>query len=163
MNFSGWVMGVTAAIAVTALADIILADGNTKKFVKSITALIVFAVMISPIPALFGGSFEPAALIEEYQNEDYMIETALARAGFRAENLKKRLETVGVSGAEVTIHLGGFSVSDDIAAVVIDLSAAEGAVLSDAEIKAIAGAYVGVEANTVYITGRIDGKDQGTD
>ena len=46
MSISGWVMSVTSAIAVGTLADIIIADGGTKKFVKGIAALIVFATNI---------------------------------------------------------------------------------------------------------------------
>lgn len=163
MNLTGWVIGITAAIAVSTLADIILADGNTKKFVKSVTALIVFAVIISPLPKLFGGSFDAETVLSESQNKQYLAEIAISKAEFGAENLERKLDSAGIKDAVVIIHLTGYGADSEIAAVIVDISASRDVSAGDAEIKAFAAAYLSVDTNKVFITGREHGEDQGTD
>ncbi len=163
MSLTAWVISITAAIAVGTLADIILADGNTKKFVKSVTALIVFAVIIAPLPKLFGGSFDAETILSETENQQYLAEVAISKAEFKAENLERKLESIGVKKAEVVIHLTGYDSDSETAAVIVDISASGSVSASDSEIKAFAAAYLSVDTNKVFITGRNDGKNQGTD
>ena len=53
MSFSVWISSIVVAVCLTVLIDIFLSDGETKKYVKSAASLVVFAVIISPIPSLF--------------------------------------------------------------------------------------------------------------
>lgn len=154
MNLTGWVMSVTAAIAVSALADIVIADGNTRKFVKSATALIVFAVLIAPIPALIKNADYTDSFVAEYVDDEYLYQSSVSKARFGAENLKKRLELLDIHDAEVSVHLTGHGSECEIAAAVIDISASGNVLATDAEIKAFAASYLNVDSNKVFITGR---------
>lgn len=47
-----WVMSIVGAIVLTILIDVIISDGEMKKYVKGITSLIVLSIIITPLPKL---------------------------------------------------------------------------------------------------------------
>ena len=49
---SGWVLSVTAVICLTVLLDIIMPDGQMKKYVKGIVSIIVIFVIITPLASI---------------------------------------------------------------------------------------------------------------
>ena len=48
-----WIMSIVGAIVLTILIEVLMSDGEMKKYVKGITSLIVLAIIISPLPNLF--------------------------------------------------------------------------------------------------------------
>ena len=54
---SGWVLSVTAVICLTVLLDIIMPDGQMKKYVKGIVSIIVIFVIITPLASIAVGEF----------------------------------------------------------------------------------------------------------
>ncbi len=55
---SGWVLSVTAVICLTVLLDIIMSDGQMKKYVKGIVSIIVIFVIITPLASIAVGEFD---------------------------------------------------------------------------------------------------------
>lgn len=55
---SGWVLSVTAVICLTVLLDIIMPDGQMKKYVKGIVSIIVIFVIITPLTSIVVGEFD---------------------------------------------------------------------------------------------------------
>lgn len=55
---SGWVLSVTAVICLTVLLDIIMPDGQMKKYVKAIVSIIVIFVIITPLASIAVGEFD---------------------------------------------------------------------------------------------------------
>lgn len=55
---SGWVLSVTAVICLTVLLDIIMPDGQMKKYVKGIVSIIVIFVIITPLASIAVGEFD---------------------------------------------------------------------------------------------------------
>ena len=55
---SGWVLSVTAVICLTVLLDIIMPDGQMKKYVKGIVSIIVIFVIITPLASIAVGDFD---------------------------------------------------------------------------------------------------------
>ena len=51
---SGWVLSVTAVVCLTVLLDIIMPDGQMKKYVKGIVSIIVIFVIVTPLASLAG-------------------------------------------------------------------------------------------------------------
>lgn len=52
-----WIGGIVGAVFATALIDLLMAEGETKKFVKGIASLLVVAVIIAPLPTLINKDF----------------------------------------------------------------------------------------------------------
>ena len=55
---SGWVLSVTAVICLTVLLDIIMPDGQMKKYVKGIVSIIVIFVIITPLASIAVGELD---------------------------------------------------------------------------------------------------------
>lgn len=55
---SGWVLSVTAVVCLTVLLDIIMPDGQMKKYVKGIVSIIVIFVIITPLASIAVGEFD---------------------------------------------------------------------------------------------------------
>ena len=55
---SGWVLSVTAVVCLTVLLDIIMPDGQMKKYVKGIVSIIVIFVIVTPLASLVVGKFD---------------------------------------------------------------------------------------------------------
>ena len=53
---SGWLMGVVGVIALATLADILLPEGETAKYIKGFLAIFVVAAIVAPIPFLLNSS-----------------------------------------------------------------------------------------------------------
>lgn len=108
-EFGVYIMSVVGAVCLSSLSDIILPDGETKKYVKGIIALIVFAIMISPIPRLVNQDFELSDFIVD--DSEYTSSSAYGLAEIENVYLEKEafavkiLEENGFPDATVTILL----------------------------------------------------------
>lgn len=108
-EFNVYIMSVVGAVCLGSLSDIILPDGETKKYVKGIIALIVFAIMISPIPKLVNRDFKLSDFIVE--DSEYSTSNAYSIAETERVYLEKEafavkiLEANGYPDAVVTILL----------------------------------------------------------
>lgn len=124
-GLSAWIMSITGVVCLGALADVLMAEGSTKKYVKGIVALIVFAAILAPIPAILNGEFDFStdnssssadnAFITEvtetrYRNAEAALESALAARGYE--------------GASVRIYLGYGKEVPEVVAVVVDITSA---------------------------------------
>lgn len=108
-EFSVYIMSVVGAVCLSSLSDIILPDGETKKYVKGIIALIVFAIMISPIPKLVNQDFKLSDFITD--DSEYSSASAYRIAEIEDVYLEKEafavkiLEENGFPNTIVTILL----------------------------------------------------------
>ncbi|MDR2267054.1 MAG: stage III sporulation protein AF [Christensenellaceae bacterium] len=132
---SGWLIAVTSTVLATTLVDILLPDGEIKKYVKGITSLIVIVAIISPLltvkNVLNGGVDElfsvDSALdtLETNQiNNYYLMSTNERKKKNLEDKVIKALSTIGIDGAIVVLTGQGLTVTMNIVAVTIDLSKA---------------------------------------
>ncbi len=118
MSFTAYIMSIVGVVCLTTLIDVFIADGETKKYVKGIAALLVFAVIIYPIPKLVNSDFDIAELfdtesrtasVSEFDAKDlaaYDADTARKEA-LCVESLSKHgYEGVFVSVYEITGYNG---------------------------------------------------------
>ena len=47
---SEWILSIVGSIVLSTLIDVMLTDGETKKYVKGICSLIVFSIILAPLP-----------------------------------------------------------------------------------------------------------------
>lgn len=113
MSFSAYIMSITGAVCLTALTDVVLPDGETKKYIKGITALIIFAVIITPIPKLVNSEFSLSDFIVYEDNSNtinvssdsyYSTQEMYNKmASLASENLSAK----GYTNVNVTVLLTG--------------------------------------------------------
>ena len=157
MSFSGWVMSVTAAIAVGALADIVMAEGNTRKFVKGVSALIVFAALIAPLPALFGSEFS-FDIFSDRADENYLEESMSTVLDVKSLSFEEKMERAGLGEVVVSLHTGsGKDAGEVILAVITVFPETFEKEMSPSEaeefIRSSAEAYFSLSGNMVIVVG----------
>lgn len=78
---SAWIVSIVGIVILGVLVDIIITDGQTAKYIKSVFAIITVFVIASPIPKIINGDLniesvfeqvDPAALDQRYL--DYLFE-----------------------------------------------------------------------------------------
>lgn len=108
---SSWLIGIVGAIVLTTLIDVIMAEGETKKFIKGVASLMVIAAIIIPLPGLFGAELTWDDLTNNsYEQNPETNDTYLNRV---YESKYKKLELAaqnkmkieGVSGVTVRINI----------------------------------------------------------
>ena len=110
---SGWVLSVTAVVCLTVLLDIIMPDGQMKKYVKGIVSIIVIFVIVTPLASLAVGKFDltkgnitiDSDMLESLEStsdryRETQLESMLSEDGITAdvkivsENGKKKVEVI---------------------------------------------------------------------
>lgn len=86
---ANWIMSIVGIICLSTLADVIMDDGETKKYVKCVSALIVFTVIIAPIPKLFSENMSTSDVFNSFETNSSIYENN----DFVAKIKEKQLES----------------------------------------------------------------------
>lgn len=122
-GLTAWIMSITGAVCLGALADVLMAEGSTKKYVKGIVALIVFAAILAPIPAILKGNFDFGfGVTNEVADDAFVTEVAETRYRNAEAALETALAARGYEGSVVRVYLNYGSDMPEVSAVVVDVT-----------------------------------------
>lgn len=104
-----WAISIVGAICLTAMVDVIMSDGETKKYTKSILSVIVFAVVISPIFTLVNREISFESMFntntsETTLNVEYLSDVNKKKIDDNEKSLEKTFEEMGYSGVAININ-----------------------------------------------------------
>lgn len=104
-----WAISIVGAICLTAMVDVIMSDGETKKYTKSILSVIVFAVVISPIFTLVNREISFESMFNTNTsgttlNVEYLSDVNKKKIDDNEKSLEKTFEEMGYSGVTVNIN-----------------------------------------------------------
>lgn len=96
-----WLLKITGVIALSALSSLLIPNGQTKKYVKGIFALITLFVLVSPLPKLlksdfsgFPNTFDTATELEI--DETFLYGVATNAYKTQERNIEKFLKEKGI-------------------------------------------------------------------
>lgn len=96
-----WLLKITGVIALSALSSLLIPNGQTKKYVKGIFALITLFVLVSPLPKLlksdfsgFSNAFDTASELEI--DETFLYGVATNAYKTQERNIEKFLKEKGI-------------------------------------------------------------------
>ena len=96
-----WLLKITGIIALSALSSLLIPNGQTKKYVKGIFALITLFVLVSPLPKLlksdfsgFPNAFDTATELEI--DETFLYGVATNAYKTQERNIEKFLKENGI-------------------------------------------------------------------
>lgn len=94
MDLTAWIMSIVGVAVLTLLVDILVPEGETSKYIKSVFAILTVLIIASPLPKLFSS---------EFVFEDFFGETEAAYVDYDyAERLnERRIEFLENKVAEV--------------------------------------------------------------
>lgn len=122
-GLTAWIMSITGVVCLGALADVLMAEGSTKKYVKGIVALIVFAAILAPIPAILKGNFDFGfGVTNEVADDAFVTEVAETRYRNAEAALETALAARGYEGSVVRVYLNYGSDMPEVSAVVVDVT-----------------------------------------
>ena len=96
-----WLLKITGVIALSALSSLLIPNGQTKKYVKGIFALITLFVLVSPLPKLLKSDFSgfPNAFdtVSELEiDETFLYGVATNAYKTQERNIEKFLKEKGI-------------------------------------------------------------------
>lgn len=96
-----WLLKITGVIALSALSSLLIPNGQTKKYVKGIFALITLFVLVSPLPKLLKSDFSGFPNVFDTATELEIDETFLYGVATNAyktqeRNIEKFLKEKGI-------------------------------------------------------------------
>lgn len=96
-----WLLKITGVIALSALSSLLIPNGQTKKYVKGIFALITLFVLVSPLPKLLKSDFSGFPNVFDTATELEIDETFLYGVATKAyktqeRNIEKFLKENGI-------------------------------------------------------------------
>ena len=75
---AGWIIGIIGTVLTITLAEILLPEGSTSKYIKGVISLMVIYVVIAPIPALLQAQIDVNSFFDfnsfGYDSDDAFIE-----------------------------------------------------------------------------------------
>lgn len=96
-----WLLKITGVIALSALSSLLIPNGQTKKYVRGIFALITLFVLVSPLPKLlksdfsgFPNAFDTASELEI--DETFLYGVATNAYKTQERNIEKFLKENGI-------------------------------------------------------------------
>ena len=64
-----WIMSIVGVVILTALFELFMVEGETKKYIKGILSVIVIIVIISPLPNLLKKDYSADVFNQEIYDE----------------------------------------------------------------------------------------------
>ncbi len=65
MDFSAWILSIVGVAAITLIVDILLPEGETAKYIKSVFGILTVFIIAMPLPGILGGEVVFSAVFEE--------------------------------------------------------------------------------------------------
>lgn len=122
--FSVWVLSIAGICIMSVLVDLIIPDGQTRKYIKAIFSFFVIIVVISPLPKLVKSDFDIDSIIagdDVELQEDFIYQINRNKLDAIAEDIEKDLFNQGIEGVQILISANIFTNELEIDAVFVDL------------------------------------------
>ena len=124
-GISSWTMAVAGICVIGVLVDLILPNGQTKKYIKGVFAFIVVLVIISPLPSILKKEFTIEDIFEENSiviQEDFIYQVNKNRLETLENMIVSDLEEKGIHNISIIISANIFTSEMKIDTVFVDLS-----------------------------------------
>ncbi len=125
-----WIMSIVGAIVLTFLIDVIMSDGEMKKYVKGITSLIVLAIIVAPLPNFFTNENNGYHYLDDDNNTVEALETGVNYV-FLEETRQKQVDNLnkvcltllnekGIANVKITPQFNKVERENKIEKILID-------------------------------------------
>lgn len=103
-EISKWLLSISCVAVLGVLLEIILSDGSTKKYIKSIFALIMLLVILLPLPKLLNKKFDLGRLTIPNTNSQLDDNIFNQQKDAVKSSILNRLEKNGYKNCSVNIY-----------------------------------------------------------
>ncbi len=131
-----WAISVVGTVLLTVLADVILPDGQTNKYVKTALSVVVILAMLAPVVKIADGSLSFVSDDKQYQAQSqylYMVEqkqeseieqrliSELAESGYRncIVEAEATLDEQGLTIDKISVNLKNAVIPDGLSNILV--------------------------------------------
>ncbi|MCM1043837.1 MAG: stage III sporulation protein AF [Corallococcus sp.] len=106
-----WAISVVGIILLTVLCDVVVPDGETNKYIKTVTSLIAVFVMLSPLPKLLNGDVDldvifPETSVANGIQNNYLEYVKKENCENTIRICTTAIEKEGICNAQITVTIG---------------------------------------------------------
>lgn len=124
-SISSWVMSIVGIVIMTLIVDIIIPEGQTNKYIKSIFSLLTVFVIASPIPNLIKSDFDLTEVFAPPESividDGFLAKIYSDRIDVLIDKAQTALAGAGILKAKVSIVADNVSNYPKIVKVLINL------------------------------------------
>ncbi len=100
---SAWIMSIVGIICLGLLVEIVLPKGKVAKYVKGAFSLVVVAVIVAPLPSVFGNEWKIDFDLSRFQVDSTFVDSTISRWNKKStDEIEKYLYECGYD-AQVSI------------------------------------------------------------
>lgn len=131
-----WAISVVGTVLLTVLADVILPDGQTNKYVKTALSVVVILAMLAPVVKIADGSLSFVSYDKQYQAQSqylYMVEqkqeseieqrliSELAKSGYKncIVEAEATLNEQGLAIDKISVNLKNAVIPDGMSNILV--------------------------------------------
>ena len=103
---SKWVMSIVGAAVLGVLADIIMPEGSTKKYIKSIMSIITLFIILSPLPGLLNKKWDYTELFsgKDIQADKRIVDNVnLQQLAVLEDSIENKLSMDGINDVQIKL------------------------------------------------------------
>lgn len=111
-QFGGWIMSIVGGICLTTLIELVLQDDETKKYVKGIVSIIIFTIILAPIPKILTSNNDTSLTYSEQivseettLNDEFLYKISEKQYEIIKNNTLSLLEERGYENIDINILL----------------------------------------------------------
>ncbi len=123
-SFSVWVLSIAGICVLSVLVELILPEGQTRKYIKAIFSFFVIIVVVAPLPKLVKSGIDFDTIIAGDDvgiQEDFIYQLNRNKLDAISAEIEDDLKGQGVDGVKVLLSANIFSSNLEIEAVFVDL------------------------------------------
>ena len=96
---NAWLLSIVGVVSLGVLLEILLADGETSKYIKGVFALAVVLVLVAPIPKFMNKNFD----INEFFGEEMVTQTTFLQSVNERRNAERESKVLSeLKKADIT-------------------------------------------------------------
>lgn len=123
-SFSVWVLSIAGICVLSVLVELILPEGQTRKYIKAIFSFFVILVIVAPLPKLVGSGIDFDDILagdEVGIQEDFIYQLNRDKLDSISSSIEGDLKEQGIDGVKILLSANIFSSNLQIEAVFVDL------------------------------------------
>ena len=123
-NISAWVLSIAGICIVSVVLELLLPEGKTQSYIKTIISYAIIFVIVMPLPKILNFSFVQEDIFTNdniFVQEDYIYNLNNQKLAALKADIQNEIEKRGVLGVEVSISADIFTNPMEIQMVYIDI------------------------------------------
>ncbi len=127
-----WIISIVCVVVLTVIFDLLLTEGETKKYIKGIMSAVVIVVIIAPLPGVLKKDINISEVFQQdgevTQDVDLLFRLYSAQYHGKERQIENYIEEKGISGCSVSINFSYNAAATEITNVIVS---AQNAVISE--------------------------------